>query len=332
MTMTVGRLVGAALMTLAPLVALPAVATAEELRLVFDIPTNHPRVPYFTAMAEDVARTTSGRLTVAANPGGTIYPGFASIEALKAGKAELTFVNAANLERLDPRFGFVNLPFALDDTAMAQPAARRGVVDLLDTLAQKQDLRVIGLMRGADQLFVFRDKRVATPADLKGLKIRVAGAGTYEDIMRRLSAEPVVLPIPEMKPAFERGALDGVFTSPGAWTSQLGMAAPKATHAPGLMMITYVLVARKDAIDRLSTADRDALLAAARANITEGWARMEADDAAILKDMAAKGAAIVTVTDLKPWREAVAPVAASFSERFPDTWRDFRAQIGADRK
>lgn len=148
--------------------------------------------------------------------------------------------------------------------------------------------------------------------------------------MRRLSAEPVVLPIPD-EAAFERGALDGVFTSPGAWTSQLGMTAPKATHAPGLMMITYVLVARKDAIDRLSTADRDALLAAARANITEGWARMEADDAAILKDMAAKGAAIVTVTDLKPWREAVAPVAASFSERFPDIWRDFRAQIGADR-
>ena len=59
---------------------------------------------------------------------------------------------------------------------------------------------------------------------------------------------------------------------------------------------------------------------------------METDDAAILKDMAAKGAAIVTVTDLKPWRDAVSPVVASFSERFPDTWRDFRAQIGADRK
>ncbi|QRG07255.1 TRAP transporter substrate-binding protein DctP [Xanthobacter dioxanivorans] len=327
MNRDLGRLAMAAVMTLAPLVAAPAPASAEELRLVFDIPLNHPRVPYFTAMVDSVAKSTSGRLTLTANPGGTIYPGFASIEALKDGKAELTFVNAANLERLDPRFGFINLPFALDDTAMARPATRRGVVELLDNLAQKQELRVIGLMRGADQLFVFRDKRVATSADLKSLKIRVAGAGIYEEIMRRLSAEPVVLPIPEMKPAFARGALDGVFTSPGAWTSQLGMTAPKATHAPGLMMITYALVARKDAVERLPAADREALLAAARADITEGWERMEADDAAILKDMAAKGAAIVTVTDLKPWREAVSQVAATFSERFPDIWREFQVQI-----
>ncbi|MEP9350420.1 TRAP transporter substrate-binding protein DctP [Xanthobacter sp. KR7-225] len=326
------RLALAALMTLAPLAAVPVPAAAEELRLVFDIPLNHPRVPYFTAMADAVARSTSGRLTLTANPGGTIYPGYASIEALKDGKAELTFVNAANLERLDPRFGFVNLPFALDDTAMARPATRRGVVELLDSLAQKQDLRVIGLMRGADQLFIFRDKRVAAPADLKGLKIRVAGAGTYEEIMRRLSAEPVVLPIPQMKPAFERGTLDGVFTSPGAWMSQLGMGAPKATHAPGLMMITYVLVARKDAVERLAPADREALLSAARADITEGWGRMEADDAAILKDMATKGAAIITVADLKPWREAVAPIGAAFAARFPDTWGALQAQIGPQGK
>lgn len=325
MTTFVGRLIGAAMLALGPLPA-----GAEELRLVFDIPTNHPRVPYFTAMADHVAAASKGALTLTANPGGKIYPGFASIEALKAGEADLTFVNAANLERLDPRFGFVNLPFTLDDAAMKPEKARRAVVDLLDVLAQKQDLRVIGLMRGADQLFVFADKTVKAPADLSGLKIRVAGAGVYEDIMRRLSADPVVLPIPQMKPAFERGALDGVFTSPGAWSSQLGMAAPKATHAPGLMMITYVLVARKDVIDKLPEAQRAALLEAGRSDITEAWGRMEEDDAALIKDMTAKGAALVTVSDLKPWQERVAPISAGFAARFPDTWGAFQAALGRD--
>jgi TRAP-type C4-dicarboxylate transport system substrate-binding protein len=310
------------------MMALALAAEADELRLVFDIPLNHPRVPYFTAMADKVAKATSGRVTIAANPGGTIYPGFASIEALMTGKADLTFVNAANLERLDPQFGVINLPFTVDDDGMRTPAVRRGVVELLDTLAQKQGLRVIGLMRGADQLFVFPDKRVEKPADLKGLKIRVAGGGTYEDIMRRLSAEPVVLPIPELKLAVDRGSLDGVFTSPGAWTSQLGTV-KMATHAPGLMMITYVLVARKDVIAGLPPADREALLATAHADITEAWGRMEADDVAILKGMAAKGAAIVTVSDLQPWREAVTPISASFAARFPDTWAALRARLAS---
>lgn len=316
------RLAGAAMMALAPLTA-----SAEELRLVFDIPTNHPRVPYFTAMAEKVASETGGRLTLKANPGGKIYPGFASLEAVKSGEADLTFVNASNLERLDPRFGFINLPFTLDDASMTREKTRNGIVALLDELAQKQDLRVIGLMRGADQLFIFRDKAVNAPSDLSGLKVRVAGPGIYENIMRRLSAEPVVLPIPQMKPAYERGALDGVFTSPGAWTSQLGMAAPMATHAPGLMMITYVLVARKDVLDRLPAAERGVLLAAGREHITDAWDRMDADDRAILKDMAGKGAKIVTVGDLTPWRDAVAPISAGFAEGYPEVWTKVKRQL-----
>lgn len=60
------------------------------------------------------------------------------------------------------------MPFALDNTALAQPATRTGVVERLDSLGQKQDRRVIGLMREADQLFVFREKRLG-PAHIAKL-------------------------------------------------------------------------------------------------------------------------------------------------------------------
>lgn len=325
-------LAGAATLSLCLMASAPdavAQSTAKELRLVFDIPTNHPRVPYFLAMAAKAERDTEGRLKVIANPGGKILPGFASLEALKDATADLTFVNASNLERLDPRFGFINLPFTIDDAMMAKAETRNGVIELLDSLAQPQGLRVIGLMRGADQLLVFRDKAVNGIADLKDLKIRVAGPGIYQDIMKGLTADPVVLPIPELKPAFARGTLDGVFTSPGAWSSQLDMAAPKATHAPGLMMITYVLVARTEALDALGAAERQALLAAARTEISDGWSRMDADDTAILKAMVQKGAELVTVKDTGPWRAAVAPVAARYAEQHPQTWSELKRRLGA---
>ncbi|WP_342234494.1 TRAP transporter substrate-binding protein [Inquilinus sp. OTU3971] len=299
------------------------------LRLVFDIPMNHPRVPYFLAMAAQVARDTSGQIKIDPNPGGKIHPGFASVEALKNGDADLTFVNASNLERLDPRFGFINLPFTIDDTMMAKAETRDGIVDLLDSLARPQGLRVIGLMRGADQLLVFRDRTVNAVADLKGLRIRVAGAGIYQDIMNGLGAEPIVLPIPELKPSFARGTLDGVFTSPGAWLSQLDMAAPRATHAPGLMMITYVLVVRTEALDSLEPSGRQALLDAARLEISDNWERMNADDAAIMKQMAGKGAVLTTIQDTAPWRAAVAPVVTGYAQRHSQTWAEFQRRLHA---
>ena len=92
-------------------------------------------------------------------------------------------------------------------------------------------------------------------------------------------------------------------------------------------MITYVLVARMDVIDRLSEGDRDTLLAAASTEITEAWSRMDKDDSAILDEMSAKGATITKIADLKPRRNAVSPVSAAFATRFPDTWGALQVQL-----
>lgn len=308
----------------------PAIAqTNTEMRLVFDIPMNHPRVPYFLKMASAIEHKSSGGLTLAINPGGKIYPGFASIEALRKGEADLTFVNAANLEKVDPRFGFINLPFTINDTMMAKPNARAAIVDLLDGLAKPHGLRVIGLIRGADQLFIFRKKTVAGIGDLKGMKIRIAGPGIYQEIMHRLAVDATVLPIPELKPAFERGTLEGVFTSPGAWASQIGMTAPNATRIPGLMMITYVMVAREEVMERLSAGHRSILIDAARRHVTDGWNMMLADDEAILKDMIAKGAKLTLISDTGPWRSAVAPIIAHFEASQAPTATQVRSALEA---
>jgi C4-dicarboxylate-binding protein DctP len=275
-------------------------------------------------MADHVREATGGQLVVTSNPGGTVHPGADSINAVKSGKAEMTFVNAGNLESVDSQLGVINLPFTLDDASMGLPETRRLVVDLLDRAAMQHGMRLITLMRGTDAIFVFPGKPASTLREFAGLRIRIASGGISSQVVERLGAKPLILPIPFLKAAFDRGELDGVFTSPGAWSSQLGMLAPNAMHVPGLMMVTYALLARSDVVDQLAASDRAVLFDAASLAVLDNWNRMADDDRALLDTMKAKGADILTISDASEIRDAVDPITVAFAQRHPEMWNRFR--------
>ncbi|MGV6873994.1 TRAP transporter substrate-binding protein [Pseudochelatococcus sp. B33] len=305
-------------------------AAARDIRLVHDITSNHPRIPYIDAVATSVAQH-AGASAVIINPDDVVYPGFASVEALQNAKAEVALVNASNLERIDPRLGFVNLPFTLSDALMTETATRDGVVTMLDDVARQSGWRVLGLMRGADQLFVFRSSKPTTVSDLRGLTIRVAGSGIYETIMRNLAVEPVVMPFPELRKAFEQKRVDGVFTSPGGWISQFGMEAPNALHVPGLMMITYAVIMRAEVLDALAEEDRSALADAVSVEVTGKWSNMLADDDAILAQMEQGGAHLVRAEADDSWRAPLQSVSADYAERYTEVWQEFGRLLSSGR-
>lgn len=302
-------------------------ARADEINMVTDIPLNHPRIPYFDALSQDVKRLTGGRLTL--RVGSDLkYSGRAGFEALNRGEVQLLWVNASHMEAIDPRLAVLNLPFFLNDEALRFPQKSRAIVDFLDRISMAKGIRVLGLMRGADQLFALRSDNMHSLADLRGMRVRVAGPGIYEDILKRLGGEPVVMAIPRIKAAFESRELDAVFTSPGGWSSQLGIAAPHAVHVPGLMMITYTLVAANGWYGALSANDRTAIRSAADAAVTDRWAAMDADDQKILAGMVAQGAHILRINPAVDWRERVAPLHASFAAAHSETLAHFTASLG----
>jgi TRAP-type C4-dicarboxylate transport system substrate-binding protein len=58
---------------------------------------------------------------------------------------------------------------------------------------------------------IMRDKVIRTPEDLRGLKIRVAGA-TAGRVAEALGATPIQMPINQVYNALQTGLIDGVFT------------------------------------------------------------------------------------------------------------------------
>jgi len=305
---------------------------AAEAVLVHDIAPPHPRYTQLTQMAAEVAKRTQGTLTIAINPGGKVlYPGQASLDAVRDKTVPLAFINSAFLQSIDPDLGFLNLPFTITDALMAKPGVALGVLALVRGYVEPRGLRVFALMRGADTIVIFKNRQVRTPDDMKGLRIRVAGPGVYQDIVRSLGAAPVVFPAIEMGAALARGAMDGIITSPGGWGKNV-QDAPSASLVPGLLFYTYFLIADKAWFDALPAAEQKALADSARVSVTEKWGEMQADDARLVAELVASGATYTVVPGdtVAAWRERTGGVTREFAAKHAEVMRRFRAIVGAE--
>ena len=305
-------------------------AIAAEAVLVHDIAPPHPRYRHFYQMVADLAKKTNGLLTIAINPGGQVlYPGQASLDAVRSGKAPLTFVNSAFLQSINPSLGFINLPFNVTDETMLKPGVTEAVINLVQTYVEPTGLQVLGMMRGADTIFVFKKHQVRKIEDLKGLKIRVAGPGLYQEIVRSFDAEPSVIPAIEMGSALERGVIQGMITSPGGWGKNV-QDAPNGSLVPGLIFYTYFMIADKAWLNGLPKDQRQALIDAARTNVTEKWRDMQQDDSQLVSTLVAERGATfwsVPANELAPWKEQVEGVTRKFASAYPEVIRQFRAIV-----
>ena len=305
-------------------------ALAAEAVLVHDIAPPHPRYTQLTQMATEVARRTQGTLTIAINPGGKVlYPGQASLDAVRNKTVPLTFVNSAFLQSIDADLGFLNLPFTITDQLMLKPGVAEGILALVRSYVEPRGLKVLALMRGADTIVIFKNRQVRSPEDMKGLRIRVAGPGVYQDIVRSLGGEPVVFPAIEMGAALARGAMDGIITSPGGWGKNVADA-PSASLVPGLLFYTYFLIADKAWFDALPAGEQKALADSARVAVTEKWGEMQADDARLVAELVSRGAVYTKVPAdaVAAWRERTRGVSHGFAAKHPEVMRIFRAVVG----
>lgn len=288
--------------------------TPEAVSFVHDIPAGHPRLPYFDEFARTVDTRSERDLAVRINPQKQVLAGRASLDAVGAGEAHIAAVNMAHLEAMEPAAGFMNLPFGVNDTIMSDDRKREALVATLADQLRPHGVELLGVMRGADQLFAFPQDDVSALQDLRGKRIRVAGSGIYEDVVRGLGAEPVPMPIPEIKEAMAQGTVDGIFTSPGGWSTEVLTDAPHAVQIPGLMFITYGVVADADWLAGLSEQERAAVIEAG-AGLTGQWEQMQEDDQTVVDRVVSDGDGtylLVDAAETARWRNRVYGIVERF--------------------
>jgi TRAP-type mannitol/chloroaromatic compound transport system substrate-binding protein len=192
-------------------VAMPAIAqSAPEVkwRLSSGFPKSLDTI-YGAAdlFAKYVSEATDGKFQIQVFAAGEIVGAFQAVDAVQNGTVEMSHTASYYYVGKDPTFGIgTAIPFGLNARQLNAWNYHGGGIDLLNEFYGKYNIHGLPGGNTGTQMGGWFRKEVRTPADLQGLKMRIAGIGGQ--VLAKLGAVPQQIPGGDIYPALERGTID----------------------------------------------------------------------------------------------------------------------------
>ncbi len=187
------------------------VLAAEQLVLHFAIHTAPQTEAHLAAIRfkELVEERSNGGISVMLFPGAALGGEKDNIEQLKTGEVALAIFGDILPSLLAPEVSPTVIPFIYPNVEEVFVAWESKLGDLMkEKIMERGNMMVVGLQRrGARHLTA--SKLVKTPADLKGLKLRVPEIPTWVTLWKAVGAQPTPVAWPEVYSALQTGVVDG---------------------------------------------------------------------------------------------------------------------------
>jgi TRAP-type transport system periplasmic protein len=301
------RLAALCLVALAVLTSFPqaqAGAYRDEYRLSTVLSGSYPWGQAGERWAELVGEKTGGRIHVKLYPGASLVGGDQTREfsALRQGVVDLAIGSTINWSSQVRQLNLFSLPFLIPDYR-ALDALTRGEVGK-EVFAALEQAGVVPLAWGENGFRELSNSRrpIATPADMKGMKIRVVGSPIFIDTFTALGANPTQMSFADAQTALSSGAVDGQENPLSVFVNaRMRSLNQRFLTLWGYVADPLVFVVNKEVWASWTPADREAVRAAAiqagAENVRAAREGIVSPDQELLKTIAASG---VTVTRLSP--------------------------------
>jgi tripartite ATP-independent transporter DctP family solute receptor len=306
-----------------------AESLARELRAADVQPPEHPTVQALTYFHELVEDRTGGRYRIRVFHSRQLGEERETLEQTRGGAIDVNRVNIGPLTDLVPEAGVLALPFLFRSVEHLHRVLDGPVGE--EILASFEPHGVVGLTfydSGARSLYNSLQP-IMSPADLKGLRIRVQQSEQMVALMRLLGAEPVALPYGNVRTALETGLVHGAENNwPSYVTTEHHRAARHMTLTEHVMSPEVLVVSAK-LWATLSPDDREIFRRSARDSsllMRERWraweerSRREALEAGVIVQSRFDRDAFVSA--VRPLYEDVVrnPRLRGLMERIERTW------------
>jgi len=322
---------GTAAAALAAVIALPTAGQAAEFE--WKMATGWGGGPLMDigakAFAEKVKFLTDGRVEIQVFPGGQLGSALKVSETVKAGVAEVghTWMGYDwGQDKTTVVFG--GFAGSMDSERMLHWLYEAGGLEMWRQFRDEQ-FGVVSMpmfIRTAEA-FLHSRKAVRTLDDLKGLKLRTAGA--WLEISKGLGAAPVTMPGAEVYTSLERGAIDA--TEWGTLYENISAGFHKIAKyviIPGVHqpVAPFEVMFNKDAWSKLSDRDKALIELAAKIVTFESWTRIGQEDAKALDFYKKQGNEIIELdeavqVETKKLAREWAATQAKDNEWFAKVWK-----------
>jgi len=268
---------------------LPAPAIAQgikELKLVTSWPTGSPGGGTSAErLAQSITAMSDGRLKVTVYPAGSLVRALEVLDAVSAGVAEMYLGDEAYFQDKSPALNFfAAVPYGMTADELCSWILFGGGQALWDEVDGQFNVKPLMGSNSGVQMGGWFTKEINSPEDYKGLRYRMTEPGA--EVLRRMGATVVTLPVGEIVTALKSGAIDAAEWI-GPWPD-MDLGLDKAAnyyyypgfHEPGT---NRTLGINKTLWDGLAPSERGIIETAARAEVTCSLAEANAENVKGLK-------------------------------------------------
>jgi tripartite ATP-independent transporter DctP family solute receptor len=311
--------VAAAVAAVALSASFGALAQKMVLKAVDTHPAGYPTVLAVENMGKKLDAATNGRIKMQMFPGAVLGQEKEAVEQVQIGAIQIARISLGVVGPVAPDVDVFNMPFVFRDIAHMRAVIDGPIgAELLEKVTNSPArLVALGWMDGGARS-LYTKKLVKTPADMKGIKVRMMGNPLFVDTMNAMGGNGISMAYGEVFSALQTGVIDGAENNPPSFfTSNHYTTGMKYYAQTNHLIIPELLVISKVTWDKLSADDKALMKKVAREAQMEQrvlWDKSVADYTAKLKTA---GVEFVPV-DQKLFFDATAPVRAKYGQKFAE--------------
>src|SRR5437867_3909513 len=291
-------------------------AAQTTMRISISIAQNSHQGTAIDTFGKEVEKRTAGRYKVQSFYSGSLGGERESIEAVQLGTQELTFTSSGPVPNFVPEARILDIPFLFRDKAHARTVLDGPIGQELLAKFEPKGFKALAWGENGIRHMTNSKRDVKAPEDLKGLKMRTMENPVHMAAYKGLGIVTTPMAFPEVFTALQQGTVDGqenplsVIMAAKFDQVQKHLSLTGHVYSPGIFLMN------KAAFDKLSAADKQAFLDAAKEGVKANRARVDEDDAKGVAELRANGMTVVENVDKARFVATLAPVNAEFEKQF----------------
>jgi tripartite ATP-independent transporter DctP family solute receptor len=291
-------------------------AAARTLRIGYILPLKSQLGAGASVFADEIAKRTAGRIAIQQFPDATLGGDVELMKGVQLGSIDLAFVTGMGLPSILPTAGVLNIPFLFNNNVHAHAVIDGPVGESFRAKFAAKDLTMLAWGENGLRHMTNAKRPIVTPADLKGLRMRVPQSDVLLKGFQALGVDVAALPFPQLFEALRAGKFDGqenpIATIVAAKFDQVQKFLTLSGHAydPAVFLMA------PDAFEELSAEDKASFIEAAKLGGTASRvfaARAETEGVAALRQA---GMTVQTSIDRTSFATAMAGANPEFEKMF----------------
>lgn len=161
--------------------------------------------------AELVKERTKGRVEITTFPNEQLSSGNQQkgIEQVAAGVTGASLHSTIIYSVIEPKLAVVSMPWIMPNNAAVDKAMKGAPGEKVKELIRAKGIEPLAFGENGFRHWTNSKRPLATPDDMKGLKIRVPGMKMYIALFKAMGADPTSMSFSEVFTALQQGTVDG---------------------------------------------------------------------------------------------------------------------------